>query len=85
MKGTKGLVGLNEFLGLSKNKLQRLQSAPHSVAHVVMGNEASDMDSMVSSALHAYFRSFCPLVPSPGIISGLSPVSCILKYMSSIR
>lgn len=69
----KGLAGLNDFLGHSRSKLLHLAGTSSShgnssncIAHVVMGNEASDLDSMVSSTFHAYFRSYNPLFPSTG-------------------
>lgn len=69
----KGLAGLNEFLRQSRGKLlaaataHATSSETRVVAHVVMGNEASDMDSMVSSSLHAFLRSLSPLPTQTGM------------------
>ncbi|KAL6076343.1 Exopolyphosphatase [Balamuthia mandrillaris] len=65
-----GIAGLNAFLAKGKETLLAALSSSSSSStpsplprcfHLVMGNRASDLDSMVSSLLHAFFRSLYPL------------------------
>lgn len=48
---------INTFLNNSRIEfLKRQQSSPIPIVHIVMGNEAADLDTMVSSIVYAFFR-----------------------------
>lgn len=60
MERGQGVDAVNRFLAHARQFVGGPLDA-HTVVHVVMGNEASDLDSMVSSTMHAYHRSVSPL------------------------
>ncbi|MCL2480445.1 MAG: DHH family phosphoesterase [Spirochaetaceae bacterium] len=49
-----GLTNLNNYLSVSKSNF-----SAKSIIHVVIGNEAADIDSIASSIVYAFFKEAC--------------------------